>query len=584
MLLALLASALLAAPTARAADAGSALASTDAGRSDAALDGAVEAADDDETRGTALGDGRRVDEEMQAAFPRPSDRGLAAASAAPTAPPLPSASAAPADAAAETVDAGAAEELPPLETAVVRLKDRRVFVVHGGRNGVSAHDRASRATKALERTLEEKASEDDVRVDETAAYAVVYVGSTPIIQLGQEDADAVGDASLSVHAASVASSVRSALRGERVRSAIANTVFHVSLVVFAGLIMFLVLRRSTTLAERMQRWLEEHPERIPSLSVGGVELLGRAGLRGVTGVLLTVVVRLLQVGVLYVWVVFSLSLFEATHDLSTRTSGFVTKPVGALAGRLGTALPLLAITFVAVVAVWGLVRFLGLFFGSIARRETWVSWLPPDVAGAAGVLARTAVVVLALVFAAPLVTGSDEGALSRVGIAALGAVGLASIPILAAGAVGVIYVFGRRLRTGDVIELGPHTGRVREVTLLETRLEDGQGCEIRVPHLSSLVLSARVVGRVPVAELHVSVEATQPQGRVREVLLAAARERDPRAQVRLVRLDRHGALYRVAALAVPDGPDLAVAVAEALAREGIALGALAAGAVGEVRS
>ena len=152
--------------------------------------------------------------------------------------------------------------------------------------------------------------------------------------------------------------------------------------------------------------------------------------------------------------------------------------------------------------------------------------------------------------------------------------GLAAIPIMAAACVGAVHVFGRRFRTGDIVEIGRHRGKVREITLLETRLEDAQGCEVRVPHLAALVATARIVGRIPVTEVMVSVDAKAPQARVREVLLATARERDPRAQVRLVRLEQSGASYRLSSLALPEGPDLAVAVSEALAREGIALGEL----------
>ena len=53
--------------------------------------------------------------------------------------------------------------------------------------------------------------------------------------------------------------------------------------------------------------------------------------------------------------------------------------------------------------------------------------------------------MVALVLAAPMLTGTDDGALSRVGVAVLVALGLASTPVLASVAAGLPPAFGRRL-------------------------------------------------------------------------------------------------------------------------------------------
>ncbi len=75
--------------------------------------------------------------------------------------------------------------------------------------------------------------------------------------------------------------------------------------------------------------------------------------------------------------------------------------------------------------------------------------------------------------------------------------------------------------------------------------------------------------------MDVVVDPRESQARVREVLLAAAAPTCLRAKVVLVSLDGDGAHYRVSgALASADIEDagLATAVADPLAREGIALG------------
>jgi small-conductance mechanosensitive channel len=224
-----------------------------------------------------------------------------------------------------------------------------------------------------------------------------------------------------------------------------------------------------------------------------------------------------------------------------------------------------------VLAVSLLVRFVGLFFGSLARGETKLGWLPRDLARPTSVLVRGGIVVVSLVVAAPLLTGSGEGTLAQAGVAALVALGLACTPVLACAAVGAPIVFGRRLVVGDIAEAGGRTGRVREVTLLELRLEDASGCEVRVPHLLALWNPTRVIGRTAVAEIEIVTEAAADLGKVEELLFATVRGLSSRGRVELSSLDADGASWRVSCPEEP-GKSVAAAIAQALAAQGVALG------------
>jgi hypothetical protein len=73
-----------------------------------------------------------------------------------------------------------------------------------------------------------------------------------------------------------------------------------------------------------------------------------------------------------------------------------------------------------------------------------------------GALIRFGIVVVTLVVAAPLITGTDDGAISRVGAVALGALGLAAVPVLGTAATGIVVMFGRGLRVGE--HAGPPPG------------------------------------------------------------------------------------------------------------------------------
>ncbi len=461
-------------------------------------------------------------------------------------------------------------EGPAVTTAVVRVHEREVYVVRVPRAGQSPQDRARLAGKVLEAVLEE-GEESEARVERQGATAVVFVGKSPVLTLTDDDAAAAGDATLDVHAAGIATRLTEGLRTERKRSAIATTVFSISLLVFSALIAFLLLRRVGEVGGKVRAWVQKHPDRIPALHLGKIEVVSKRAVRGVLSIALVVGHRIAQVAIVYGWVLVALSLFESTRAYTERLTGFVLTPLSALLGRVGSALPLLVVTGVAVLALGVVVRFTGLFFGSIARGETKVGWLPLDLAEPTSVLARAGLVVVGLILAAPLITGSDEGALSRAGVAALVAIGLACTPVLASVAAGIPQVFGRRLRPGDHVEVGGLAGRVRRVTLLEVELEDRFACELRVPHLLLLARTTRVLGNAELVSAEVSVDPRAPQTVAHDALMAAARTISARAKVELLSLDHAAARYRVTCEA--GAGSLAGAIADALAKEGIGLGA-----------
>ncbi|WP_437292177.1 mechanosensitive ion channel domain-containing protein [Sorangium sp. So ce406] len=482
---------------------------------------------------------------------------------------------------APTADQGeprAADPLPspPLAEqpeARVELLGRTVFAVRVHRGNLSPPARAREAAKVLERAAQEK-KVPDVRIDEQAGVAVVYVGESPLIHLGPEDAAAAGAATVTVHAAAIAATVRDVLAKEHSRSRIATSVFSFSLLVFSGLIALLLLRKVGELVARARAWVAEHPERLPALRVRGIEMLRPAASQGALSVALGAAGVLVRVGIAYIWILFALSLFAATRDYSEKLTGFVLAPVSELMGRIARSVPVLLLAIVATLALLVLTRFVGLFFGSVSRGETSLGWLPSDLAIATGVLVRFGILVAALLLAAPLITGTDEGALTRVGFVVLASAALASTPLIASAAVGLSVIYGRRLRIGDIADVGGRSGRVRELTLLEARLEDEDGCVVRVPHLLSLFHPTRIRGRPPLVSVEISVDPSTDLERVRELLLRTASGLGSRARAALVAIDEGGAHFR--ATMACDGDDVRsrwlTAVAQALATAGIPLG------------
>lgn len=376
----------------------------------------------------------------------------------------------------------------------VTLHESPVFFLHRGDDTRPLTVRAQRASQALSLAAR---SEDDaeVRVDYRGDNATILAGTTPIVELRSEDARLAGDASLEMHASSVASSVAKAIESERQRVSLANFVFSISLVVFFGLVTIYLLGRVTDLARHARRYVTLHPDKVPALRLKSLDVVGAASVRNGALVLLSLSRWLSVFGLAYAWLVLSLSLFDSTRPYTEKLTGIVLSPLTALVGRIASSLPLFAIVLAAagLVAVW--VRFTDLFFHSVERGETEVGWLARETAPAAGLVVRIGIVLFALVIVGPIITGDHDGALSRLGMVMVIAFSIAAIPALASIIAGVITVFSRTIGPGDLVEYGGERGHVREMGLVSLSLEGPDGISIRVPHARALWHATRILER-----------------------------------------------------------------------------------------
>lgn len=476
-----------------------------------------------------------------------------------------------------TSDAGVVRGALPFTTdddGVVRLFQTEVFEFLVSRGRQTASQRASAASTALRRALQEKGPLE-VNVGQEGEVAIVFLDERPVLEIGPEDAAAAHEVSAQVLAAKVAGQVRETVRAERSRSKALMTLLSLAFVVFLALVSLFLMQQVGRLTDRARAWILEHPDRLPVLRFRSVDVVRPASLRSGLSVGLSAGKALGQLGIAYGWLLLTLSLFESTRAYAQRLTGFVFSPLYTLVGRLVGSLPLLVVAAIALIGLVVLLRFVGLFFESVQRGETRFEWLPSDLAASTSVLVRAGIALTSFVIAAPLIGGGDDGALSRAGAVALVTLGLAVTPLLASIAVGVTVIYGRRLKIGDFTELGARAGRVTAVTLLEVRLSDEHDKELRVPHLLALVQPTRVLGTSPVITVEVTLapEATARDD-VPALLKDAAEAVASDARVTLLDFDVDGARYRVSACSsAPDAKGrLSSALAAALVKSGVPLG------------
>lgn len=496
-----------------------------------------------------------------------------------------------ADASAEVEDAGfvqqeqRAEPAPVVDPAAVidltpgdvRVRDRVIMVLRAAREGQGPQARARVATQRITALLAHVADLGPAHVETRptagGTEATLSIGTTAILTIGKEDADAAGETSVEAYAEASSNAMAEAVAAEKTRSAVANTVFRLSLLVFTGLVLFLLFSRVGSWSTRLRHRFAADETDVSDLAIGKLQVLSAGSVRVLLSAGITFGYRAIQVLLGLGWLLFGLSLFERTRPWTEQLTGVMLTPFSSIATRVASGMPLLVLLAIGGFALSVLLRVTGLFFDSVARGETRVDWLPRELAKPSSVAARGGLVIASLALIAPMITGDDDGIAARAATIALASVGFALLPSLASAAFGAPLVFSRRLRKNDYVEVGRHTGRVREVGLLELRLEDDRGAEVRVPHLYAFFHPLRILGGAPTVDVDLVVAADSDLVEVESKLHAAARKLTGRAEVRLLSLDADGARFRVTSVSKsPDRGTLTAALAGALKDAGIKLG------------
>lgn len=399
---------------------------------------------------------------------------------------------------------------PPAE---VMLGDSVAFVLRARAGDSSASDRAKTAGRTL-RDAFDASPDAEVHVERSHDVAVIYLGTAPIVQLGVADAAAAGDASLEVHADAVAAQLRKAIQAEKARSRLASRIFSISLVVFFGMVVLYLLRRIGDLAERANTWVEDNPHRFSALRFQTFTILTPAAFRSAVALAISVARWVGQFAIVYVWLLAALGLFETTRGYTDKLNAYLLGPFVSLTSRIAGMLPITVVVCIAALVTAIVLRVMGLFFESVRSGATTIEWLPPDLARPTSIIARASLVLVMVLFAAPVLTGHPDGALARAGLVGLVSLGVAAVPLMACASVGMFVVFGRTFQVGEFVRIGRHHGRVVDVGLMDVSLENDAGLSTRIPHLVTLLQPIEHLGDLP----RIAVKLSVPRSRVSSAL------------------------------------------------------------------
>jgi small-conductance mechanosensitive channel len=449
---------------------------------------------------------------------------LGLASATATAAPPKEAPAVPASSAPE------AKAPPKPAPAPVVLEGKTLFQIKETVYSVTPEERARGISERLAKLVQNRALRtDSIRVVNDEMASLIVLEGTVLLRVFDLDAAAEGTTRqalaeryveairAAVKASNMAYSFRSLLFGAiyaLLATAILLGILLLYRKLFAGIYSKIRAWRGTRIRTIQFQSLEIlNAERIVSLFIGMARWF-----------------RILTTALLvYIWMLYVLSLFPWTHGIATAIVGYILDPLRGFAAAVVDFLPDLFFLIVIAFITRYIVKLTRFFFNEVERGRIVLPGFYADWAGPTYKIVRFFILAFALTVAFPFIPGSKSDAFKGVSIFLGVLFSLGSTSTISNVMAGLSITYMRAFKVGDRVRIGDTIGDVIDQSLLVTHVRTIKNEDVTVPN--SMVLNAHIVNYSARAReegliLHtaVTIGYDAPWRTVHELLIEAARK------------------------------------------------------------
>jgi len=406
-----------------------------------------------------------------------------------------------ADATAEQVAPPAFSDAQPASTqaapvlagegVTLELWNREIVVFHGTLFGASPEERARRARQRFD-DLPPSTAGASVHVRPVSlgnvSGTVVASGDQLLFAVLPEDADRLHGESHAQLAERAAQRVREVLDARVAQRRPAEMLYRVALSIVATLVLmaafWAVAATRRVLLAAIGRLHERHLQPIWGPEVGrhvlGLEMGLVRLLSWVVGLMLT-----------YAWLGFVLTQFPYTAPWGHQLGAYLTTLLSQLALGVLHGLPGLFTALLILLAARYLVRVLSAFTSSVERGRIHVTWLQPETVEATRRVFSVLIWLFAITVAYPYIPGSNSAAFKGVSVFAGLMLTIGSAGFIGHLMAGLLVVYARALRKGEMVKVGDTFGVVTEVGALSTKVTTPSLEQVTIPN--ALLMSSTVV-------------------------------------------------------------------------------------------
>jgi len=387
---------------------------------------------------------------------------------------------------------GATQAVPVLAGGVaLELWNREIIVFRGTLFGAGPEERARRARQRFE-ALPVSAGAASVHVRPASlgnvSGTVVASGDQLLFAVLPEDADRLHGETHTQLAERAAQRVREVLAARAAHRKPGEMLYRAALSIVATLVLlaafWAVAATRRALLAAIGRLHERHLQPIWGTDVGrhvlGLEIGLVKLLSWVVGLMLS-----------YAWLGFVLTQFPYTAPWGHQLGGYLTSLLSQLALGVLHGLPGLFTALLILLAARYLVRVLSAFTSSVEHGRIQVTWLQPETVEATRRVCSVLIWLFAITVAYPYIPGSNSAAFKGVSVFAGLMLTIGSAGFIGHLMAGLLVVYARALRKGEMVKVGETFGVVTEVGALSTKVTTPSLEQVTIPN--ALLMSTTVV-------------------------------------------------------------------------------------------
>lgn len=388
----------------------------------------------------------------------------------------------------------------PVDGFPVVLDGTELFRVRKGIPGVvSMRERANIVNARLVQIAkDESISPETIRVEEQESGSVILAGDIVLLTVREVDRD--GDLSQQATAARNAQAMQAAVTQFRHDRSAQQLVYGMlfTLISTVALIGFLALVQG--LVSRLIRSIKTaQKSRALSFRVQNLQLLGSEA----TGYLLIGLAGLLRLILVlasfYLYIPFVLSQFPATRVLGNYLLSRTVNRINQAAAAFVDYLPNLVIIVLIAILTYYLIQFTKLVITELGRDDAH-SWFYPEWVQPTNQLATVLLAIIGCILATPYMPGFNSPAFQGIGLFLGALFTLGSSSAVANVIAGIILIYTRAFRIGDIVQIGEIQGEVVEKSVFVTRILTFRREVITIPNssvLSSNLVNFNAIARIP---------------------------------------------------------------------------------------
>ncbi len=387
-----------------------------------------------------------------------------------------------APAAAQITLPARADDVKVAAAETLFVANRPVAVLRAEIGGVSPADRVIRAKERIDAlphwTDSSRVSAEPARMGDLEGVFVVY-GRQFLFAILPEDLDPEAGLTPAAAGAAAARDLSAALLARAEQRRLPLLLRGIALSLLATSLLVVLLRGVV----RLRRRALAHPFTEPlshRMRFHGLDLA--AAVAAVDRAMIKLTALSATVVFLYLWLTFVFRQFPFTEPWSHELGGFLRALLQTFGMGIVHAVPgLFAVALIFILARI-VARMTSAFFLGVESGRLELSWLEPESAKASRRLAVGLIWIFAIIVAYPYVPGSQSPVFKGVSVlvglmATLGTTGIVNHFIS-----GMVIVYSRACRAGEVIKAGDVEGMVMQVGVLSTKIATRKREEITVPN------------------------------------------------------------------------------------------------------